>query len=94
MMLFLGSLVVREDRWDRQLLTVRPLQYIGIISYGIYLYHMWVIHALNAGFKRLDHTPDGVAFFVAAVIGSVLVAGMSHRFIEQPILKWKARFAA
>jgi peptidoglycan/LPS O-acetylase OafA/YrhL len=94
MMLLLGSLVVREDRWDRPLLTVTPLRYLGVISYGTYMYHMWVIHAVRVGFERLGSSPEGVTFFIVTVLGCMVVAGMSYRFIEQPILKWKARFAA
>jgi peptidoglycan/LPS O-acetylase OafA/YrhL len=94
MMLLLGSLVVREDRWDRPLLLARPLEYLGVISYGAYIYHMWVMHVVRVGFERLGYTREGVAFFVVTVLGSMVVAGMSYRFIEQPILKWKARFAA
>ena len=94
MMLFLGSLVVREDHWGRPLLRITPLKYLGMVSYGTYLYHMWVIHAARVGFERLGYSREGVAFFVVTVLGCMAVAGMSYRFIEQPILKWKVRFAA
>jgi peptidoglycan/LPS O-acetylase OafA/YrhL len=52
------------------------------------------MHVVRVGFERLGYTREGVAFFVVTVLGSMVVAGMSYRFIEQPILKWKARFAA
>ena len=52
MMLVLGALVVREDHWARPVLTFAPLAYLGTISYGIYLYHMWAIHPVRDGLRE------------------------------------------
>lgn len=93
MMLFLGSLVIREDQGARPVLTFRPLAYLGMISYGVYVYHMWAIHPLRIGFTKLGWKPASFAFFLAAVLASMLVAGLSYRFIEKPLLKLKSRFA-
>ena len=48
-MLLLSSLVVREDHYARPFLTLAPLARMGVISYGIYLYHMWLIDILRGG---------------------------------------------
>jgi peptidoglycan/LPS O-acetylase OafA/YrhL len=94
MMLLLGSLVVREDHWARFLLLLRPLAYIGVISYGMYVYHMWVIHAVRVGFERLGWDLRSLSFFVGVVAGTTVVASLSYRFIERPLLKLKSRFAS
>ena len=94
MMLVLGALVVREDHWARPILTFQPLAYMGMISYGMYIYHMCVIHPVSIGFERLGGNLQGFGFFVAALVATTAVAGLSYWFIEQPLLKLKARFAS
>ena len=92
MMLTLGTIVVREDHWARSMLTFPPLAYIGLISYGVYIYHLWAIHFVQVGFERLNKDTAGIGFFVASVLASIAVAALSYRLIEQPLLKLKTRF--
>src|SRR5262249_51324542 len=75
MMLILGSLVVREDHWAWPWLKFPPLAYLGAISYGAYLYHMWAIHPVRVGFERFGWSTASFAFFVAAVLCTMMVAG-------------------
>ena len=73
--------------------TLRPILYIGTISYGIYLYHLpikWVI-----GFKASKwisglpwFIPHSAVFFVA----TVLMAAFSWHFFERPINQLKRLF--
>jgi peptidoglycan/LPS O-acetylase OafA/YrhL len=93
MTLFLGSLVIREDHWARPALTFVPLAYMGMISYGIYVYHMLVLHFVRAVFGRLGWDQTGIAYFVIGLLACTAFAGLSYRFFEQPILKFKERFA-
>jgi peptidoglycan/LPS O-acetylase OafA/YrhL len=93
MMLFLGALVIREDHWARPVLEARPLAYLGMISYGMYVYHMWVLHPLRIGFEKLGWNLWNWRFFLGTLLGAALVAGLSHRFIERPLLRLKSRFA-
>jgi peptidoglycan/LPS O-acetylase OafA/YrhL len=94
MMLLLGTLVVREDHLARPILSFPPLAYLGATSYGIYLYHMSVIHAVRIGYARLGWPELSLGFYLIALAGTMVVAGLSYRFIEQPLLRLKARFAA
>jgi peptidoglycan/LPS O-acetylase OafA/YrhL len=68
----------------------RPLVWIGQRSYGIYLWHLTVIaimFSVNLPHKHLHFTR-----FVLEVVVTMLIAGISYRFIEQPFLRRKARF--
>ena len=53
MVLLLGSLVVREDHLARRVLAFGPIARLKMISYGVYLYHMWGIHlVVRKAFER------------------------------------------
>ena len=72
------------------LLRLRPLRWIGRISYGLYLYHYPLYFAF--GIRHPDHAaPSGmrVALGIAGVFG---VAWVSWRFIERPLIRWADRF--
>jgi len=94
MMVLLGSLVVREDHSARPILGWGPIRFVGMISYGLYLYHLWVIHPVRWAFLKLGWGLANPLFFATAVVACVAVAGLSYQFIERPILRWKERFAA
>jgi peptidoglycan/LPS O-acetylase OafA/YrhL len=93
LVLLLGSLVIREDHFGRPILTFAPLARLGVISYGLYLYHVAIIHAFE--FVR-EHfhvgTTNKALQFLLATAATVAVAETSFRLIEQPLLRVKERF--
>jgi peptidoglycan/LPS O-acetylase OafA/YrhL len=93
--LLIGSLVVREDHYARRLLTLPIMLRLGVISYGMYLYHTWVIATERVAIRGLGLSrPPQLMMFVIAAAGTILVAELSYRFIERPLLNLKQRFAA
>ncbi|MBS1849262.1 MAG: acyltransferase, partial [Actinobacteria bacterium] len=77
-----------------RVLSVRPLIWIGRRSYGIYVVHMFVIHAFTAiVFRHRLSTVQTVRPIVVPLL-SVGIAGASYRWIESPFLRVKERFAA
>ena len=94
MMLFLGSIVIAENHWARPLLTLTPLAYLGVISYGMYIYHMLALHVMRGGFARAGWRINTILFYLAVVIATTVVAGLSFRWLESPLLKLKDRFAS
>ncbi|HWE82521.1 MAG TPA: acyltransferase family protein [Gaiellaceae bacterium] len=79
-----------------RVLGARPLRFVGVRSYGIYLWHMPVIALTTpAGAHRVDLLR--AALQVAATI---LLASASWRFLEEPIRRrtfgvdWRRRRAA
>jgi peptidoglycan/LPS O-acetylase OafA/YrhL len=81
----LGALVVREDHVARPILALGPIARLGVISYGVYLYHQWGVHFVREAFQRA-RISDPLAFFAAAVIVTALIAELSFRLIESPLL--------
>ncbi|QNI32397.1 acyltransferase [Alloacidobacterium dinghuense] len=67
----------------------RPLLWLGKISYGLYVYHSLIL-ALLPGF------PSGRGYLVArlavALLSTILIAGISYRWLEKPFLRWRERF--
>ena len=45
--------MVREDHLARRVLAFGPIARLKMISYGVYLYHMWGIHlVVRKAFER------------------------------------------
>lgn len=75
------------QRLVRPLLGNRPLVWLGRRSYGIYLYHIYLLY----GFIWLTGRGSGWPTFIVVGGASVALAAVSWRFMEQPILQWKSR---
>ena len=65
----------------RTLLSIRPLRWIGAISYGLYLWHWPVQVALTAPRTGLD----GAALDVVRIAATFGLATLSFYAVEQPI---------
>ena len=73
-----------------RLFNSRPLQYVGQISYGLYLVHNWmpkVIERLVGDIPRLE-------LGLIVIPATFVVCILSWHFFEQPILRLRRRFAA
>lgn len=70
------------------LLRWRPLAFIGVISYGVYLFHMLCANMISA----LVHRGQGLFEFAATLLTVTIAAYLSFRYFESPILRLKRRF--
>lgn len=86
----LGGCVVREDHGLAGLLRFRPLAFIGVISYGMYLLNSLSLHLVQAGLSRVGLLHPTLAFplGLGLVVG---VAYLSYRFLETPFLELKKK---
>jgi peptidoglycan/LPS O-acetylase OafA/YrhL len=66
----------------RTILSARPLRALGTVSYGWYLWHFPLILMLITRHARVRHL---TAALWLAVIGSLVVAALSWRYLEQPL---------
>ena len=82
------SVTINETTPVHPFFSWRPLAFVGTISYGMYLMHMLSANALRLVLDQ--HT--GVALFVATAALTVVVAYLSYRFFESPLLRLKRRF--
>jgi len=90
--LLVGACVIREDNGIAWFLRWKPMAYMGVVSYGMYMLNTLVLDCLKPIFNRLGpHHP--LLWFPIALAGTVLVASLSYRFLETPFLRLKERFS-
>jgi peptidoglycan/LPS O-acetylase OafA/YrhL len=92
MLLLLASCVVREQHVLLPALRFWPLRRIGIVSYGIYLFHHLVMFFIARGIRHFGLTSK-LAIVVALALATWGVAEASYRFYELRFLELKARFS-
>ena len=79
-----------DARPSRMLLANRPLRYFGDISFGVYLWHMPIVLAMVSWFPQAWSPAARFWALLASVLPlTVLIAHLSHRFIELPFLRRK-----
>jgi peptidoglycan/LPS O-acetylase OafA/YrhL len=83
---------------EARLGKLRPLVYLGKISFGLYVFH-WAM--LRVSIRALPHllrrhqlakTTTNALEVALAFVLTVLLASLSYRFFELPILRYKKRF--
>jgi len=68
-----------------RVLALRPLVWLGVISYGVYLWHWPIFLVLNG--ERTGWS--GYSLFAARCLATLAAAGLSWWLIEQPIRRWR-----
>jgi peptidoglycan/LPS O-acetylase OafA/YrhL len=88
----LGCLA-RSSPWTRGIARWSGLAYIGLISFGVYLFHPFIIDAFaNAWFKNGATVSTGL--FVAVVLAATIVVSMMfHYGLERPAMVWGRRIS-
>jgi peptidoglycan/LPS O-acetylase OafA/YrhL len=78
-----------------RLLVLRPVVYVGKISYGVYVFHNFVIYATIRAAPHLgiDYHARGALSFVVITTLTIGVASLSWHFFERPINGLKGRFS-
>jgi hypothetical protein len=82
-----------DTRLGAGLLGRWPLRWIGLRSYGIYLWH-WPVFMVTR--PELDVHITGLPLLILRLIATLVLADLSYRFVEMPIRRgalgraWKA----
>jgi peptidoglycan/LPS O-acetylase OafA/YrhL len=76
--------------WVRRVLANRALLYVGLISYGVYLYQFAVLQQLERwGFADVASGRWAWLWLVVGIAASVALASLSYYAVERPILGLK-----
>jgi peptidoglycan/LPS O-acetylase OafA/YrhL len=77
-------------------LLLRPMVYLGLVSYGIYLWHEAMMdfylrrrHLFVAGGQFRSSSLPKMALFV--IVATIALASISYFFVERPALRFKNR---
>jgi peptidoglycan/LPS O-acetylase OafA/YrhL len=89
--MLVGACIYREDHILAGVLKIRPLAYIGTVSYGVYLLHMLVKNAVSKVLITMNLNIPSVGPFILTTLFSVLVAGFSFRYFESRFLEMKKK---
>lgn len=77
--------------WIGQLLNKRWIQYTGQISYGLYVFHLFVPSFCTAIFSRLGFKLPEFAMLIVFFLLTFGLAHFSWIFMEHPINRWKQK---
>ncbi len=95
-------LLVVPDGWLTKVFSLRPLVYLGVLSYALYLWHQPLFLLVNnrrnlnadpliEGSRSL---PLAAKFGVCIAVGlaAIAISALSRRYVEVPALRLKKRF--
>jgi peptidoglycan/LPS O-acetylase OafA/YrhL len=87
-----GACVIREDNGLAPILKWRPIAWIGVLSYGMYLLNSLSVYTVRLAFGRLG-VFHPLILFPCGVGVAIAAAFLSYRYFETPFLELKKRFA-
>ena len=87
-----GACVIREDNGLASLLQFRPIAYMGVLSYGMYLLNSLSVHAVQAVLGRFGLLNPLLVFPFALGLATAS-AFVSYRYFESRFLELKSRFS-
>jgi len=82
-LVLIACAVAGERSWVARALAVRPLTWLGTISYGVYLWH-WPVNVFLSTERTHLH---GLGLHALRFVLTFAIAIASYRFLEQPIRK-------
>lgn len=89
-------LIIGQIRIKNRLLNLETpvLNYLGKISYGIYVYHPLVIYALykTLNFNVLPNVLNYLVIYLVSLSLTIVLAGLSFRYFESYFLNLKKRY--
>jgi len=94
-----GLLILNSALLDKPAINLekQPFVYLGVISYGLYMYHMLVDYILRYSairFRladRMGFGKLGAVYVVFLLGGTVLVSSLSYKYLESYFLRLKER---
>ena len=85
---------MRRNALILKTLSTRVLSYLGLVSYGIYLWHQAFLTWTHDLFGWGDFEGDFIVLVIVGSLGSIAAAAASHRLVEAPLTAMvKARLA-
>lgn len=87
-----GACAIREDNGLAAILRLRPIAFIGVLSYGMYLLNSLSIHFVQGALGKINLLHPLLVFPLAVSLAAG-TAFISYRYFESPFLAFKNRFS-
>jgi peptidoglycan/LPS O-acetylase OafA/YrhL len=72
------------------------INYLGQISYGIYMYHqiiiVFVLKMVSEYFNQFNLF-ENILVYIGTILLTIVISHISYEYFEKPILKYKSRFS-
>ena len=88
MAMLAGAMMLSERQWLARILTVRPLQFLSVVGFTVFLVQEPVMLQLEQ--LNLLYFQDTVSWYlstVAFVLSATVVAWLAYRLIEEPAMR-------
>lgn len=72
-------------------LSSNPIRYLGKISFGIYVYHLFGIH-LATWFTNKIQINNSISIFVVGLGVTCILSFLSYEILEKPFLRLKTKY--
>jgi len=82
------SYLVLNDTFASRLLSAKVMNYLGKISYSLYLYH-WLVFGIITVWIPMLSLPVRI---IIMIVASLVLADLSYRLIERPCLNYGRRY--
>jgi peptidoglycan/LPS O-acetylase OafA/YrhL len=87
--ILLPAVLALEQRGPiQEVLRLRFLAWIGLVSYAVYLYHTIVIDRLRSAFDNLGGAQLYVAVAASSLVVTLACAAASYYMLERPLMRW------
>jgi peptidoglycan/LPS O-acetylase OafA/YrhL len=80
-------LVVGHERWTDRLLGNRVATWFGEISYGVYLWHLGLLLAIQRWLGFAPFSGHFVELYLVTAASATVVAALSWHLVERPLLQ-------
>lgn len=84
-MLIVWPAVFGPGTWANAVFANRPMRKLGDLSYGVFLLHLVVLVGVMHLLGYELWTGSATAVFLVTGLGSVALAALLHRYVEQPV---------
>lgn len=92
LLVLLGTLVIFLSFLGIKLAIPKFILYLGQISYGLYVFHLFVLLCVDSTRHYWDSSLAYSVRGVAGLLITILVASLSYEYFEKPFLRYKDRF--
>jgi peptidoglycan/LPS O-acetylase OafA/YrhL len=76
----------------RRILALRPLLWAGLVSYGVYLWHVFVFSELLRGLGAPSQRSSSLVVLLTTFVGSLAAGALSYYLVERPALSLRSGF--